>query len=198
MTVEISQELAGLPRLSTKQLRARYGEAHGEQTCCGNRAWLVKRIAWRLQMLAEGDLSERAQRRAEELANDADLRLGPPRVLPPAARPVLTDPPAATTMALPSEATQAAQVSDACSAHAKRPAATASATASPADERLPAPGAILTRRYKGQTLQIKVLPEGFEFAGQAFQSLSAVAKAITGSHCNGFLFFRLGKYGAKR
>jgi hypothetical protein len=62
MTAEISQELAGLPRLSTKQLRARYGQAHGEQTRCGNRAWLVKRLAWRLQALAEGDLSpHRAQ-----------------------------------------------------------------------------------------------------------------------------------------
>ena len=65
-------------------------------------------------------------------------------------------------------------------------------------ERLPAPGTILTRSYRGQALEIKVLVEGFEFAGQAFKSLSAVAKAITGSHCNGFLFFRLGKYGAQR
>jgi hypothetical protein len=39
--------------------------------------WLVKRIAWRMQALAEGDLSERARRRAAELANDADLRLSP-------------------------------------------------------------------------------------------------------------------------
>jgi len=198
MTVEISQELAALPRLSTKQLRARYAEAYGEQTRCGNRAWLVKRVAWRLQVLAGGDLSERAQRRAAELANDADLRLGPPRVLPPGARPVLTDPPAATTIALPSEATQPARVPDAFSAHDERRTTAVAAPASPADERLPAPGAILTRRYQGQTLEIKVLAEGFEFAGQAFESLSAVAKAITGSHCNGFLFFRLGKYGAKR
>ena len=57
---------------------------------------------------------------------------------------------------------------------------------------------MITRRYKGQTLEIKVLPGGFELAGQAFKSLSAVAKAVTGSHCNGFLFFRLGKYGATR
>ena len=41
-------------------------------------------------------------------------------------------------------------------------------------------------------LQVKVLPEGFEYEGQVHKSLSAVAKAITGSHCNGYLFFRLG------
>src|SRR5262249_585618 len=51
----------------------------GEATAVGNKPWLVKRIAWRLQALAEGDLSERARRRAAELANDADLRLNPPR-----------------------------------------------------------------------------------------------------------------------
>ena len=32
-----------------------------------------------MQALAEGDLSERARRRAAELARDADLRLNPPR-----------------------------------------------------------------------------------------------------------------------
>ena len=39
-------------------------------------------------------------------------------------------------------------------------------------------------------LQVKVLAEGFEYQGQVYPSLSAAAKAITGSHCNGFLFFR--------
>jgi hypothetical protein len=38
-----------------------------------------------------------------------------------------------------------------------------------------------------------VLADGFEYAGQVYASLSAVAKAITGSHCNGYLFFRLGQ-----
>jgi hypothetical protein len=37
---------------------------------------------------------------------------------------------------------------------------------------------------------VQVLAEGFEFEGQRFKSLSAVAKAITGSHTSGFLFFR--------
>ena len=35
-----------------------------------------------------------------------------------------------------------------------------------------------------------MLPAGFEYDGLAYPSLSAVARAITGSHCNGFLFFR--------
>ena len=40
-------------------------------------------------------------------------------------------------------------------------------------------------------MQIKVLQAGFEFAGNVYSSLSAVAKQITRSHCNGYLFFRL-------
>jgi hypothetical protein len=35
-----------------------------------------------------------------------------------------------------------------------------------------------------------VLNEGFAYAGRIYPSLSAVTKAITGSHTNGFLFFR--------
>ena len=35
-----------------------------------------------------------------------------------------------------------------------------------------------------------MLPAGFEYDGLAYRSLSAVARAITGAHCNGFLFFQ--------
>ena len=42
-----------------------------------------------------------------------------------------------------------------------------------------------------RSLQVKVRPDGFEYEGEVHASLSAVAKAITGSHCNGFNFFRL-------
>lgn len=64
------------------------------------------------------------------------------------------------------------------------------------DGRLPLPGAEIAREYKGRTLLVRVLPKGFEFGGQIFKSLSSVAKHITGSHCNGYHFFRLGKEGA--
>jgi hypothetical protein len=60
----------------------------------------------------------------------------------------------------------------------------------PVDPRVPPPGTILTRPYKGQRVQVQVLTDGFAYAGRVFPSLSAVAKAVTGSHCNGFLFFR--------
>ena len=61
----------------------------------------------------------------------------------------------------------------------------------PSDPRLPKAGTILNRRYKGQLHQVQVLAQGFAYQDCTYPSLSAVAKAITGSHCNGFLFFRL-------
>src|SRR5580698_4637566 len=82
MHVNVAKELAALRKMSMKELRSRYAEAFGETTNANNKQWLVKRIAWRLQAATEGDLSERARRRAAELANDADLRLSPPKPKP--------------------------------------------------------------------------------------------------------------------
>jgi hypothetical protein len=53
------------------------------------------------------------------------------------------------------------------------------------------PGAILTREYKGETVQVTVRDHGFEYLGEVYRSLSAVAKAVTGSHWNGHYFFGL-------
>ena len=41
--------------------------------------FLFRRIAWRIQANAEGGLSDRAKRRALEIANDADLRIRAPK-----------------------------------------------------------------------------------------------------------------------
>lgn len=60
-----------------------------------------------------------------------------------------------------------------------------------ADGRLPAPGAVLRRQYKGRTVLVRVLPKGFEYQGEMYRSLSAVANAVTGSHVNGMKFFGL-------
>jgi len=79
MKINVAKEVAALEAMTVAELRAKYAQVFGEETRVGNKAWLVKRIIWRLQALAEGDLSERARRRAAELAQDADLRLSPPR-----------------------------------------------------------------------------------------------------------------------
>jgi hypothetical protein len=100
--------------------------------------------------MAYGSLSERAQRQAALLANDADLRLSPPRSVK-------------------------------VSTFLER---------SP-DPRLPKAGTVLNRRYRNQLHQVQILANGFAYKHSTYRSLSAVAQAITGSHCNGFWFFRL-------
>jgi hypothetical protein len=156
--LNIAKEVAALERMTAKQLRERFAEVFGETTNANNRIWLVKRIAWRLQALDEGDLSERARARAAELARDSELRLCPPPI---------------KAAAVPAAGTRVVE------------------TNLVADNRLPPPGTVIARKYKGAVVQVKVLTEGFEYAGEVYRTLSAVAKAITGSHCNGYLFFRL-------
>jgi hypothetical protein len=155
MPDRVTQELARLPRLGVADLRRRYAQLFGETPRTGNKAWLVKRLAWRLQALAEGDLSERARRRAAALAHDADLRLSPPRPAP--------------------------------TKTGKRSAW----LPRPRNHRLPPAGSLLTRPYQGTTVQVRVLEHGFVYEGTIYPSLSAVAKAVTGSHCSGYRFFRL-------
>lgn len=163
--MSMARQIAALQRLTVKELRGKYAEAFGEATNANNRDWLIKRIAWRLQALAEGGLSERAKQRAEELANEADLRVVPPR------------------------ASKTTAVSDEPHPRLLRFSA---------DDRLPPPGTIIERKYKGASLAVKVLTDGFEFEGRVYPSLSAAAKAVSGSHCNGYLFFKLPVKGGSR
>ena len=160
MPADVGPEVAALEQMTVAELRLRYAQVFGEPTRTGHKTWLIKRIAWRLQALAEGDLSERARRRAAELANDADLRLSPPK-----------------GKRSPRDQRLSALIQD-------KP-----------DDRLPPPGSVLARSYKGRMVHVRVLSDGFEYEGTLYTSLSAVAKAVTGSHCNGFLFFRLARPG---
>jgi hypothetical protein len=158
MRIDVGKEVAALRAMSVGQLCERYAELFGEASRTRHKAYLIRRIAWRLQAIAEGDLSERARRRAEELANDAEARVTPPR-----------------------------------SFHARLQPGGASMKPNigSTDARLPSPGTAIVRKYKGLTLRVLVLPDGLEFDGDRYKSLSAVAKAITGSHCNGYRFFNL-------
>ena len=72
------QEVAALGRSTVKHLRAKHIETFGEATRSGNKEFRFKRIAWRIQSLAEGNLSERARRRAVGIACDADIHFPSP------------------------------------------------------------------------------------------------------------------------
>ena len=59
------------------------------------------------------------------------------------------------------------------------------------DKRLPIPGTVLTKEYKGTNYQVKVLEKGFEYNAKIYKTLSAIAKEISSAHWNGYLFFNL-------
>lgn len=146
MELNVTRQVATLQRMTVKQLRQRYCEVFSEDTNGHNKAWLVKRIAWRLQARAEGGLSERARQRAVALADDADLRMNPPAMK---AVPVVEEAPV-----------QVLKLQT--------------------DNRLPPPGSLITRKYKGELLQVKVRSDGFEYAGEVYGSLSASARDFSG------------------
>ena len=79
MVQNVKIEVAALRRMSLAQLRDKYLAVFGEPTRTGNKDFLCKRLAWRLQSMAEGSLSDRARQRAAELARDADIRMTMPR-----------------------------------------------------------------------------------------------------------------------
>jgi hypothetical protein len=159
---DIPQQLAALKAMTVGQLRERYREVFGEPTRSRNKDFLRKKVAWRIQELAEGGLSDHARRRIEELAAHVPVRWRSSR-----------------------------------NGVAQLPAATGTAEVGAPDmpvardPRLPEPGTVLVREHGGALHRVTVLADGFEYGGQRYESLSKVARAISGTNWNGYLFFSL-------
>lgn len=68
-----------LNRFNVCTLKTKYRELFGEDSRSSNKQFLTRRIAWRLQAQAEGDLSERARLRIAEIAEETDFRTRAPR-----------------------------------------------------------------------------------------------------------------------
>lgn len=155
MDEDIYREIEQLQRMPVEQLQQRYREVFGEPCRTKHKLHLVRRIAWKLQVLAAGDISERARQRALALVSDADLRAQ-----------------------VPAE-------------WIGRHRSSGSARSRPRDRRLPAVGTVLRRTYRGRTVVVNVLKDGFEYEGCRYGSLSAIAREATGTRWNGLLFFGL-------
>jgi hypothetical protein len=64
--MNIGREIAILHGMTIRELREKHLEVFGDPTRAGHKQYLIRRIAKRLQSLAEGDLSERAHPRAKK------------------------------------------------------------------------------------------------------------------------------------
>ena len=159
METTVQKEIEALRHMTLVQLRQKHAEVFGEETRSHHKQHLFRRIAWRIQALAEGGLSERARRRALEIANDADLRVRAPKTA--FQQDVRFSPNSTVKRLLPAVA----------------------------DPRLPPVGQQIAREYKGRNVVVAVREAGFEYEGKLYKSLSAVAREVTGTKWNGFLFF---------
>jgi hypothetical protein len=160
MNTALLMEIEKLRRASLSALRAKHREVFQEETRSRHREHLFRRIAWRMQALAEGDLTERARERAAQIACDADLRtVAPPDFFLHSGERVRTTPGDRNRL--------------------------------PKDSRLPLPGTLLSRGWKGRNILVEVLADGFRYEGRQYPSLSAIAVAVTGTRWNGLAFFGL-------
>ena len=159
MNAELNQHIDQLRHLTTAQLQQQYRELFGQPSQSNHKNYLFRRVAWRLQALAEGGLSERARQYAREIATDADLRLCAPKRL------------------------------------GTQPGVRVASASRQRDPRVPAPGTQLIKRYKNDTIAVTVLEDGYQYGERVYKSLSAIARQVTGTQWNGYLFFglRLGK-----
>jgi hypothetical protein len=161
--IDIATEVTRLATMTVLELRARHQELFGELPRSRHKEFLARQIAWRLQAEREGGLPEETQQYALALARAAPLRIR-----------------------IEDAATHRRGESD--------PAQTATTRlASTHDSRLPMPGSLLMKEFKGETHVVKVLDHGFEYGGRWHRSLSAIAQEITGTKWNGFAFFSLTK-----
>ncbi|WP_434345699.1 DUF2924 domain-containing protein [Myxococcus virescens] len=158
---DVPQQLAALASMSVPDLAAKYQELYGEPTRSRNRDYLKKRLAFRIQELAEGGLSARAVARISELGDKLPERW------------------------------RMRQVEETKATASPPPLPPAPAPVDGRDARLPPPGTVLTRVFKGTQHRVTVQEGGIEYEGQLHRSLSSVAKLISGTAWNGFSFFGL-------
>jgi hypothetical protein len=153
----IAASVNALQSMSIPRLKDKYRELYEKEISVTNKGYLIKKIAWRIQEIEYGGLSEQVKKRALEIAQTMNLpdKPSPDKPIP-----------------------------------AKKKKRATKVQSHISKRRLPMPGTVLTREYKGRLIQVEVLEDGyFEYEGSKYRSLSAVAKAVTGSHWNGYLFF---------
>ncbi|MBS2011457.1 MAG: DUF2924 domain-containing protein [Deltaproteobacteria bacterium] len=168
---DMPSQLAALETMNVPALAEKYRELYGEPTRSRNRAYLKKRLAWRIEANFQGDLSQGAIARIQQLGDQLPERW---------------------QMRLGQAASEPAAAGDAAT---KLDAALSTPTTEPRDPRVPPVGTVVRRVFDGKTHEVTVCVEGFEYEGRKYKTLSAIANQIAGSRWNGFLFFGLKKRG---
>lgn len=154
MKDSVLRQIADLQNLSYDQLKERWEMLCGGTPPAYNRTFIIKRLAYRIQELAYGGLSEGAKVMMRDVLDANGFN------------------------------------EKACDGGGRR-------RERKQKEGMPVAGTRLTREWNGRRCEVIVVPGGFEFEGRPYKSLSAITKAITGTHWNGPAFFGLRNNGAK-
>jgi hypothetical protein len=147
MSDSVIAQVAALPEKSAAELKQLWREFYDREPPPYNKPFLVKRLAYRIQELAYGGLSARAEAKLDRLIAEEELRLKGKQPVRKGDRPIA--------------------------------------------------GTRLIRQWKGVEHTATVLADGYEYQGRPYRSLSAIARAITGTRWNGRLFFGIRNYSAK-
>ena len=158
--------IARIGQMPPRELREAYRHTFGRETTSGNRAWLVRAISNRLREIEESHQRAAGAAMAQAVAKD----LGCEQVF---AHYLQTLPPVVPLRRPPEAVIELPPASSA------------------RDPRIPPTGTVLVRHFGDRDYRVTVTDEGFMLGRHRYRSLSAVAKAITGKHWNGFLFFGL-------
>ena len=141
MNNSVLAQVAALPEKSTAELKQLWRDLYDREPPPYNKPFLVKRLAYRIQELAYGGLSARAEAKLTELIEEEDRRVKGKLPVRKGDRPIA--------------------------------------------------GTRLIREWQGVEHTATVLDDGFEYQGRRYKSLSAIARAITGTRWNGPAFFGL-------
>ena len=152
-------QIEDLPRMSVPQLQAVHKELFGAEHRIANAQHLRRKIAWHVQAAKGGGIPESVRQYAIAVARGTELR------------------------------TRISENASRRQAGGSLEQTVTTTVVQAGDARLPMPGSLIVKKYKTQTVVVKILDNGFEYDGRRFASLSAVAGEITGTRWNGFAFF---------
>lgn len=146
MSDSVLRQVADLQRLTYEELKELWRTLNGGEPPAYNRQYITKRLAYRIQEIAYGGLSEDAHEKMSAVLkrhgydeNGVPARSGDRRVSCGKGMPVI--------------------------------------------------GSKIVREWNGKRYEVIALRDGFEFEGRKYRSLTAIVKAITGTHWNGRKFF---------
>ena len=155
MTDSVTRQIADLHNMPHPELQSLWTTLYGTNPPAYNKVHLIKRLAYRIQELTYGSLSERAKAKMAAILDSSGLdeNAGEPR-------------------------------------KRRKSAAKRNGT--------PVAGTRLVREWNGRQYEVICVHVGYEYEGRLYRSLTAVTKAITGTHWNGRAFFGLQHATARR